>query len=97
MDNRLFHHEKSSNLLFEYSITGELDRCDTPRYWALTKNFLSLPQVCKTRHINPLYSVSITTVTLRFATLDTAKKESLNIEELLLIICEDYKPLNIDS
>ncbi|WP_300266849.1 hypothetical protein, partial [uncultured Enterococcus sp.] len=31
-----FHHEKSSNLLFEYSITGELDRCDTPRYWALT-------------------------------------------------------------
>ena len=32
----MFHHEKSSNLLFEYSITGELDRCDTPRYWALT-------------------------------------------------------------
>ena len=29
-------YEKSSNLLFEYSITGELDRCDTPRYWALT-------------------------------------------------------------
>ena len=38
-DNWLFHHEKSSNLLFEYSITGGLDRCDTPCYWALTYNW----------------------------------------------------------
>ena len=29
-------YKKSSNLLFEYSITGGLDRCDTPCYWALT-------------------------------------------------------------
>ena len=37
--------KKSSNLLFEYSITGGLDRCDTPCYWALTKQVEDLPHL----------------------------------------------------